>query len=74
MKIALTQYQGNIMGTLTPTEKLEIYLRSMRMSQKAGVSFQSSGSDLDELIKAIEFICPDIEEYFYQKELNENAK
>lgn len=55
--------------SLTLMEKLEIYLIAMRAAQKAKVEFISGGSDLDDLISAIEFICPDIEEYFYRKEL-----
>ena len=57
--------------SLTPMEKLEIYLKAMRAAQKAKVEFRSGGSDLVDLISTIEFICPDIEEYFYQKESKE---
>ena len=56
---------------LTPTEKLEIYLKAMRAAQKATVEFRSGGSDLDDLISAIEFICPDIENGIYEKELEQ---
>jgi len=56
---------------LSPAEKLEVYLLSMKAAQRAKLEFRISGSALDDFVKVIEGLSP--ENGIYRKEIDSNG-